>query len=116
MAEAVTSRELLAFRRGDEVYFRELIDAYSTFGFVARDVEGTIGLFFLRNNDYVLCHRIVFRKGGKGRGRYARLVHMRDGKKIVLFHRVSKNNIGSGNWEELNEMLVLALADEITPL
>lgn len=29
MAEAVTSRELLAFRRGDEVYFRKLIDAYS---------------------------------------------------------------------------------------
>ncbi|GMR13410.1 MAG: hypothetical protein BMS9Abin29_1619 [Gemmatimonadota bacterium] len=29
MAEEVTSRELLAFRRGDEVYFRKLIDAYS---------------------------------------------------------------------------------------
>ncbi|MCH7565207.1 MAG: sigma-70 family RNA polymerase sigma factor [Gemmatimonadetes bacterium] len=29
MAEAVTSRELLAFRCGDEVYFRALIDAYS---------------------------------------------------------------------------------------
>jgi len=29
VAEAVTSRELLAFRRGDEVYFRALIDAYS---------------------------------------------------------------------------------------
>lgn len=29
MAEAVTSRELSAFRRGDEVCFRKLIDAYS---------------------------------------------------------------------------------------
>jgi RNA polymerase sigma-70 factor, ECF subfamily len=29
VAEAVTSRELLAFRRGEEVYFRKLIDAYS---------------------------------------------------------------------------------------
>lgn len=29
MAEAVTSRELLAFRRGEEVYFRKMIDTYS---------------------------------------------------------------------------------------
>ena len=29
MADVVTSSELAAFRRGDEVYFRELVDAYS---------------------------------------------------------------------------------------
>ena len=29
MVEAVTSRELAAFRRGDEIYFRKLIDAHS---------------------------------------------------------------------------------------
>jgi len=29
VAEAVTSRELAAFRRGDEVYFRKLIEAHS---------------------------------------------------------------------------------------
>jgi len=73
------------------------------------------GAFDLAPGDLVRCSDVVFRRGGKGRGRYAKL-HYRWGEKdLVLYHRVSKNNIGSGDWEELNEMMVLALAD-VLPL
>ena len=73
------------------------------------------GGFDLAPGDLVRCSEIVFRQGGKGRGRYA-VLHYACGKiSLTLYHRVSRNNIGSGDWEELNEMAVLALAD-VLPL
>jgi hypothetical protein len=73
------------------------------------------GGFDLKDGDLVRCSEIIHRRGGKGRGRYA-VLHYTCGKKsLVLYHRVSKFNRGSGDWEELNEMMVVALAD-VLPL
>jgi len=86
--------------------------------FDAQDVAGTheIGARTLRRDDIVLCKDIVYRKGGRGRGKYARLLYLEDGESLVLFHRVSKFGRGAGNWEELNPMMTLALAGEIPTL
>ena len=73
------------------------------------------GEFDLHPGDRVRCSEIVFRRGGKGRGRYAVLHYKRGKVCLTLYHRVSGNNIGSGDWEELNEMEVVALAD-VLPL
>lgn len=59
----------------------------------------------------VRCANITWRLGPNGRGLYA-MLHLSD---RVVPHRVSRNYIGSGSWEELNEMEVLALAD-VAPL
>lgn len=73
------------------------------------------GEFDLCPGDYVRCSEIVHRRGGKGRGRYA-VLHYKSGKRsLILYHRVSRFNRGSGDWEELNEMMTLALAD-VLPL
>lgn len=88
------------------------------------DVENYNVAVPLGNNEIVLCTEIVFRSGGwRGRGLYAKLLSQRgyaplagrDAIPIVatLYHRVSRNHIGSGNWEEVNAMVVLALADQI---
>lgn len=69
--------------------------------------------FALAPTDRVRCSGIVFRRGGKGRGRYAVLHYKGMSGSFTLYHRVSKNNIGSGDWEELNEMTVIALADDL---
>jgi hypothetical protein len=80
--------------------------------FLAADVE-QCRLHVLQDGDHVRCSEIVFRKGGRGRGLYAKLHYKRKKTKLVLYHRVSKNHIGSGDWEELNEMVVLALAADL---
>lgn len=83
--------------------------------FLIPDVENYSVAVPLSAGEFVLCEDIVFRKGGRGRGRYAKLRNQRGPHNVVLYHRVSKNNIGSGDWEEMNEMMVLALAD-VLPL
>jgi len=82
-----------------------------------QDVEDYPVAVPLRAGDVVYCEDVVFRKGGKGRGRYAKLRNRRSDHypAVVIYHRVSKNNIGSGDWEEINAMMVLALAD-VLPL
>lgn len=77
------------------------------------DVEHWAVAVPLLDGDVVWCEDIVFRSGGRGRGRYAKFLHLRDDKTVTLYHRVSRNNIGSGNWEELNAMMTLALVDQI---
>jgi hypothetical protein len=81
------------------------------------DVENYPVCVPLRKGDVVWCEDIVFRKGVRGRGLYAKLRNRRgkDWPNVVLYHRVSKNHIGSGDWDEMNEMMVLALAD-VLPL
>jgi hypothetical protein len=95
------------------VYYRHLCTRGSTTFFGVTDVENWATCVPLGPDEIVLCVDIVKRKGGKGRGRYAKLLHTRGGREVVLYHRVSRNNIGSGNWEEVNAMMVLALADQI---
>jgi len=77
------------------------------------DVENWDVAVPLGDGDLVWCEDIVFRKGGKGRGWYAKFAHLRGGRTVVLYHRVSRNHIGSGNWEELNAMMALACIDQI---
>jgi hypothetical protein len=72
----------------------------------------------LSKGSYVYCESISYMKrpGDIGRRRYARLITCRDKvhhPRVALYLIVSKNNIGSGTWEELPEMMVLALADEL---
>ena len=81
--------------------------------FFLQDVEKYPVAVPLGHNEIVLCVDIVRRSGGKGRGLYAKLLHKRCDWEVVLYHRVSKNRIGSGDWEEVNEMMVLALADDL---
>lgn len=81
--------------------------------FYIQDVEDYPVAVPLGKNEVVVCEDIVFRTGGRGRGRYVKLHNRRGGRDVVLYHRVSRNNIGSGNWEELNPMIVLALAPEL---
>lgn len=57
----------------------------------------------------------VHRSGDKGKGRYVQLRIRTDEGEVTAFHRVSKNGIGKGDWEKMNEMMVLALAD-VLPL
>jgi hypothetical protein len=83
--------------------------------FLIPDVENYSACVPLAQGDYVLCEAIVFRTGGKGRGRYAKLRNQRGEHNVILYHRVSKNNIGSGDWDVMNEMMVLALAS-VLPL
>ncbi len=63
---------------------------------------------------YLLCEEIVFRKGARGRGLYAKLRVKRQGPSgpVIAYHRVSRNRIGSGSWDELNIMEVLAVASD----
>ena len=76
-----------------------------------------MGHLDLYREDIVLCTEIVHRSHGyRGRGRYATLLHLRDGQNVVLRHRVSSYGRGSGNWEEVNPMMVLALADQLPTL
>ena len=79
--------------------------------FVKKDVEPFNTGLTLKPGDYLRCSKIVFRSGSKGRGHYAKLHYRWGQSNLVLYHRVSKNRIGSGSWEEMNEMMVLALAD-----
>ena len=77
------------------------------------DVEGSRNPVALKPGTPVRCSTIVHRSGMNGRGDYAKL-HVRLGRTdVVLYHRVSKNRIGSGTWEEMNDMMVLALADDL---
>ena len=81
------------------------------------DVEDYPTCLALGCDDVIWCQDIVFRRGTKGRGYYAKC-RVRRGEhhpSVVFFHRVSKNRIGSGDWEKLNDMMVLALAD-VLPL
>lgn len=99
------------------VYYRHLCAPDYVTLFKVSDVENYGVAVSLRHNEIVLCTDIVFRSGGRGRGLYAKLLSRRLGgsTEIVatIYHRVSKNHIGSGSWEEVNEMMVLALADKI---
>jgi hypothetical protein len=81
------------------------------------DVEDYPTCLSLGGNDVIWCERIVFRKGARGRGHYAkcRVRRSEHYPSVVFYHRVSKNRIGAGDWEEVNEMMVLALAD-VLPL
>lgn len=89
----------------------------STTLIVHPDVEDYPVAVPLSVGSVVLCEDIVFRKGGRGRGYYAKLLSYRgeDHPRVVCYHRVSKNRIGSGSWEVLNEMEVLAMAS-VLPL
>jgi hypothetical protein len=92
------------------VYY-QVLDSSTSFG--ASDVENWPCCVPLFANEVVLCVSLVHRKGANGRGRYAKLLHRRDGRDVVLYHRVSRNNIGSGSWAELNAMMVLAMTGDI---
>ncbi len=69
----------------------------------------------LAKGDYVYCESItrMKRPGDIGYRRYAKLITSRCEKyhpRVALYLIVSKNNIGSGTWGELPEMMALALA------
>lgn len=93
------------------VYYQHLCVPPNWTVFYIQDVENYPVAVPLGNEEFVLCAEIVRRTGGRGRGLYAKLLHKRGEHDVVLYHRVSKNHIGSGNWEEVNAMLCLALAD-----
>ena len=72
-------------------------------------IAGTQDKFTLKREDVVLC--IGF---ARERGRMAILrFQQEDGEVLSLFHTVSRFNRGSGNWRELNPMLVISMADKI---
>lgn len=79
------------------------------------DVVGSRNPVTLKDGDLLRCSGIKHREGMKGRGRYAVLHYKSGDKSLILYHRVSRFNRGSGDWEELNEMMALALAD-VLPL
>jgi len=105
------------------VYYRHLCLPDSVTLFLLPDVENYSVCVPLANNEIVLCTEIVHRNGGRGQGLYAKLLSQRgyaplagrDPIPVVatIYHRVSRNHIGSGNWEEVNSMVILALADQI---
>jgi hypothetical protein len=105
------------------VYYRHVCPFDHSTLYKVSDVEDYSVCVPLGNNEIVLCTEIVHRSGGQGRGLYAKLLSHRGfaplpGREPVavvatIYHRVSKNHIGSGNWEEVNAMMVLALADQI---
>lgn len=73
--------------------------------------------FKLTRGEIVLCTEIIpMRNGAQGRGRYARLVHRQDEHEWVLYHRLSRLDRGQGQWNEVNPMIVLALADRLPTL
>jgi hypothetical protein len=72
--------------------------------------------FKLRRGEIVLCTAIVTRVGGQGRGKYAKLLVRSDGDEWTLYHRVSRNNVGNAQWDEVNPMIVLAMADRLPTL
>jgi hypothetical protein len=91
-------------------YYRLLTPPGTHFFFGAEDVENWGGVCVpLRNGEIVVCTSI----GRRRRGRFAKLLHQRDGRRVVLYLRVSKNHIPSGTWEPLNPLEVLALADSL---
>jgi hypothetical protein len=79
--------------------------------FGVSDVENWPVCVPLADGDAVVCSGFVHRKGSNGKGRYARLLHTRDGRVVSLYHRVSRLNSGSGTWRELAPLEVLAMAD-----
>lgn len=86
--------------------------------FYVNHVEDYPTALALCDGDYVYCESISYmkRRGDIGRHRYAKLLTCRDKvhhPRVALYLIVSKNNIGSGTWEEVPEMMVLALADEL---
>jgi hypothetical protein len=95
------------------IYYRHLCAAGESTLFLVYDVENYPVAVPLGNNEIVYCAEIVRRSGGKGRGLYAKLLSKRGEHEAVLYHRVSKNHIGSGDWEEVNAMVVLALVDDL---
>jgi len=102
----------ITFRVGQ--YYRCLADKT----FTVNHVDDYPVAVPLSKGAYVYCESISYMKrpGDVGRHRYAKLLTCRDKKyhpRVVLYLIVSKNNIGSGTWEEVPEMMVLALADEL---
>lgn len=95
------------------LYYRHLSQPGERTLFLVYDVENYPVAVPLGNNEIVYCEEIVRRSGGKGRGLYAKLLNKRGEHEVVLYHRVSKNHIGSGDWEEVNPMVVLALAIDL---
>lgn len=72
--------------------------------------------FKLRRKEIVLCTGFVTRVGGQGRGKYVKFLVRSDDAEWTLYHRVSRLNVGSGQWIEVNPMIVLALADRLPTL
>jgi hypothetical protein len=101
-----------------DTYYRHKCRPGNPLLFTVQDVENYPVAVPLSRDDIVYCDGFVTREGSKGRGRYARLLTHRGGEhdKVVLFYRVSRNNRGQASWQELNPMLVIALADEIPTL
>lgn len=95
------------------IYYRHLSQSGESTLFLLWDVENSPVAVPLGHNEIVYCEAIVHRTGRKGRGLYAKLLNKRGGHEVVLYHRVSKNHIGSGDWEEVNAMMVLALVDDL---
>jgi hypothetical protein len=84
--------------------------------FTGKDVENSDEIKLVRE-EIVLCTEIISRRAGhNGRGKYARLVLRRGADEVVLFHRLSRFDRGSGQWREVNPMIVLALADQLPTL
>ncbi len=95
------------------LYYRHLSQPGESTLFLVYDVENYPVAVPLGNNEIVYCDAIVRRQGGKGRGLYARLLNKRGEHEVVLYHRVSRNHIGAGDWEEVNPMVVLALCENL---
>ena len=82
-----------------------------TLVFGVGDVENWPVCVPLAGGETVVCAGFTHRKGAAGSGRYAKLLHTRDNKRLVLYLRVSRTNSGSGTWRELEPLEVLAMAD-----
>jgi len=72
-------------------------------------IAGTQDKFVLKRGNIVLCIGFARELGRQAILRF----QQEDGEVLSLFHTVSRFNRGSGNWRELNPMMVIALADEI---
>lgn len=69
------------------------------------DKESISGVRRVERGDFVLCDALVRRK----RVRFARLILGSE----ALYLRVSENDIPGGDWEEVNPMIVLSMADQL---
>jgi len=72
-------------------------------------IGGTRDKHRLERHDRVVCKGFAT----QDLGRYAMLYFRKDDENMCLFHRVSRFNRGSGNWREMNPMLVIAMADQL---
>ncbi len=71
------------------------------------------GTFILKRGSCVLCSGFV----SIDRKKHVELLFQtEDGETKPLYHRVSRFNRGSGDWREMNSMMVVAMADKLPVL